>query len=100
MTKREAIWVAWGLGLGAAACFVAIFGFGLRTHAGDASCSRHAPRRWSGVFGRQDCADREAECSINEPKRPRDPNQQYPRAPSPSGNLARSKKLAMSAFGT
>ena len=35
MTKREAIWVAWGLGLGAAACFVAIFGFGFRTHAGD-----------------------------------------------------------------
>ena len=35
MTKREAICVAWGLGLGAAAFFVAIFGFGLRTHAGD-----------------------------------------------------------------
>ena len=35
MTKREATWVVWGLGLGAAACFVAIFGFGLRTHAGD-----------------------------------------------------------------
>ena len=35
MTKREATWVVWGLDLGAAACFVAIFGFGLRTHAGD-----------------------------------------------------------------
>jgi hypothetical protein len=34
MTKREAIWVLWGLGLGAA-CSVAIFGFGLRTHASD-----------------------------------------------------------------
>ena len=35
MTKREATWVVWGLGFGAAACFVAIFGFGLPTHAGD-----------------------------------------------------------------
>ena len=35
MTKREATWVVWGLGFGAAACFVAIFGFGLRTHADD-----------------------------------------------------------------
>ena len=35
MTKREATWVVWGLGFGAAACFVAIFGFGFRTHADD-----------------------------------------------------------------
>lgn len=33
MTKREAIWVVWGLGLGAAAYLVTIFGF--RRHAGD-----------------------------------------------------------------
>ena len=49
-----------------------------------ASCSRYAPRGWGGVFGRQDCADREAKCSLK-PKRPRDPNQQYPRPLFPSG---------------
>ena len=85
MTKREAIWVAWGLGLGAAACLVAIFGFGFRTHAGDGRLVV-VTLLGGGVSGRQDCADREAECSIDGPKRPRNPNQQYP-----PGNLAARK---------
>ena len=35
MTKREAVWIFWGLGLGAVTWVVIIFGFGLRAHAYD-----------------------------------------------------------------
>jgi len=33
MTKREAIWILWGLALGAVAWVVILFGFGMRAHA-------------------------------------------------------------------
>jgi hypothetical protein len=35
MTKREAIWILWGLGLGAIAWVVIVFVFGMRAHAAD-----------------------------------------------------------------
>jgi hypothetical protein len=35
MTKREAIWIFWGLGLGAVTWAVVVFGFGMRAHAYD-----------------------------------------------------------------
>ena len=35
MTKREAVWIFWGLCLGAVTWVVIVFGFGLQAHAYD-----------------------------------------------------------------
>ena len=35
MTKREAVWILWGFGLGALTWVVIVYGFGMRGHAYD-----------------------------------------------------------------